>query len=270
MNRESDVQSIVRVLSVLEVLNQRSVTSIAVMHQVTGIPKPTLVRLLGTLVGAGYVFHVSRRGGYALTERVLRLSAGFHYHDAIVDSARPLLEDFTRRHKWMVSLSTPDTDAMLVRFNTQHISPFAPDTRFLNKRVGMLVSAVGRAYLAYCSDLERETILRFLQASTAEIDACAGDLDCVATVIERVRQKRYATIRRPRENHVRSIAIPVLSAESGGAVASMALFYFSLAMTEPQAAHRFLDELYEIAGKVASGLGDVHESSAVPATKRRA
>jgi IclR family mhp operon transcriptional activator len=270
VSRETDVQSIVRVLSVIEVLNQRSVTSIDAMHKVTGIPKPTLVRLLGTLVGAGYVFHVSRRDGYALTEKVLRLSAGYQYQDAVVDIARPLLEAFTRRHKWQISFATPDNDAMRVRFNTRHLSPFAPDNRRLNHRVGMLTSAMGRAYIAFCSNLEREIIMSFLLASDEDMNARAKEPGYVEVLIERARAKGYATIRRAAANHTRSIAIPVLSAGTETALASMAIFYFSSTMSEAQAAAKFLDEMYDIAGQITSALTRVHEAEPGAVSARRA
>jgi IclR family mhp operon transcriptional activator len=254
------------VLSVIEVLNKRTVTSVDVIHRVTGIPKPTLIRILGTLVGAGYVFHVSRRDGYALAEKILRLSAGFHYHDAIVDIARPLFDAFTRKHKWQLTLATPDTYAMLIRYNTRHLSPFAPDRRYLNQRLHMLASSVGRAYIAYCTDIERDTIMRFVQAPDAvrlAQLAKMGEIN-VEALIEATRHRRYATIERPPDNHVRSFGIPVLSAESGSAIASMAVSYFASAMTEAQATGRYLDEMYEIAERIAAGVSAMHEDFTDP------
>ncbi len=260
MREDTTVQSIVRILGVIEVLNQRSVTTVDMMHQATEIPKPTLIRLLGTLVETGYVFHVSRRDGYALTEKVLRLSAGFHYHDAIVDFARPLLEAFTEKHKWQISLGTLDSDAMLVRFNTRRMSPFAPDQLYLNRRVGMLTSALGRAYLAYSSKFERDSIMRLLKASNERTDAAARHAKLVDTLIETVRRQGYATIERPPGDRVRSIAVPILNMDpTRSAIAAITMFYFSSAMTEAQATSRYLKELYEIGDQIARALGEMHE-----------
>jgi IclR family mhp operon transcriptional activator len=262
MQREMDIQSIVRVLSVIETLNQRNVSSVDTIHHVTGLPKPTLVRILATLVGMGYVFHVSRRDGYALTEKVLRLSAGFRYHDAIVDIARPLLEAFTAEHKWQLSIGTLETDAMRVRFNTRHLSPFAPEQLFLNKRVGMLDSALGRAYLAFCSDIERDLILKFAKAADPEHFSAPRHDEALDRLLETIRAKRYATIERRPGNRVRSFAVPVLSADSGAAMGSIALFYFAGVMSEAQATERFLDELYAIGNRIADAVSDLHAHSA--------
>src|ERR1051325_7039443 len=120
MEREG-VQSATRALKVIEVLNRRRVTPLEALHADTALPKSTLVRLLETLIGAGYVVRVSRREGYALTENVLRLSAGVRHRDLMVDVARPLLEAFTREHKWQVSVATREADVVVIRATTRDI-----------------------------------------------------------------------------------------------------------------------------------------------------
>jgi len=91
MDRDETVHSVARAFNVVEILNSRRVTSLEALHKSTGVPKPTLVRLLETLIAAGYVHRVSRREGYAVTESVLRLSAGVRDRDVLVDVARPLM-----------------------------------------------------------------------------------------------------------------------------------------------------------------------------------
>jgi IclR family mhp operon transcriptional activator len=262
--RDTDIQSVVRALSVIEVLNQESVTSIDVAYRLTGLPKPTLSRILKTLVTAGYVTQVSRRDGYALTERILRLSTGFRYNDAIVDIARPLFETFTLKHKWQLTIATLDNDAMLVRYNTRHISPFAPHLRFLNRRLHVPACAMGRAYLAYCSQAERDVIMSFLRASdTGANDPSMRDLP-IEEMIEVTRRKGYATVEKRQDNSSRSFAIPILSRGSGAAVAAMAVSYYASALTEAQATSRYLDEMNEISDRISAALHAVHEERAEP------
>ena len=255
MRRPGDIQSVARALGVLEALNQRNVSSVEDLHRATGLPKPTLVRILGTLEGLGFVFHVSRRDGYALTEKILRLSAGFQHNDAIVDIARPLMEAFTARHKWQLSIATLEVDAMRVRFNTRHMSPFAPEQRWLNRRIGMLTSALGRAYFAYCPEDERAAILRFVEASTPRVLAEATPALDVERLVRQVRTMGYATIDRPLGDKVRSFAVPVLSRDDDARpLGALALFYFSSAMSEAQATARYLDEIRAMGRRIADGL----------------
>jgi IclR family mhp operon transcriptional activator len=256
--RDTDIQSVIRALSVIEVLNQESVTSIDVAYRLTGLPKPTLSRILKTLVTAGYVTHVSRRDGYALTERILRLSTGFRYNDAIVDIARPLFETFTLKHKWQLTIATLDNDAMLVRYNTRHISPFAPHLRFLNRRLHVPACAMGRAYLAYCSQAERDVIMSFLRASDTGANDQSRDLQ-IEEMIETTRRKGYATVEKRQDNSSRSFAIPILSWRSGAAVAAMAVSYYASALNEAQATTRYLSEMKEISDQISAALHELHE-----------
>ena len=259
--RDTDIQSVIRALSVIEVLNQESVTSIDVAYRLTGLPKPTLSRILKTLVTAGYVTHVSRRDGYALTERILRLSTGFRYNDAIVDIARPLFETFTLKHKWQLTIATLDNDAMLVRYNTRHISPFAPHLRFLNRRLHVPACAMGRAYLAYCSQAERDVIMSFLRASDTGANDQSRDLQ-IEEMIETTRRKGYATVEKRQDNSSRSFAIPILSWRSGAAVAAMAVSYYASALNEAQATTRYLSEMKEISDQISAALHELHEEPA--------
>jgi len=263
MAKSGTVQSALRALRVIEVLNRRRVTSLEILHARTGLPKATLVRLLETLITAGYVFRVSRREGYALTEQVLQLSAGVRHRDVIVDVARPLMEAFTRQHKWQVSLSTSERDCMLVRFTTRHISPFAREEIYLNRRVPILRSAIGRAYLAFCSADERAAIMNILaDADPTEIDETGGPAK-IDAMMRRVRREGYATIVRPPEDPSRSFAVPVLEPDTPESpLGSVVMFWYRSAMTEPQAIERYLGHVRSLADAIAAGLKHARELEA--------
>ena len=70
------IEPISRALQVLEALNRRRLTTIDELYQDTGLPKPTLVRLLQALIADEYVTHVSRTAGYRLAARVRALTSG--------------------------------------------------------------------------------------------------------------------------------------------------------------------------------------------------
>lgn len=246
MTQDAQVHAVAKALSVLEALNRSPVTPLASLHEVTGLPKSSLVRLLETLIETGYVVRVSRRDGYALTEAVLRLSSGVRHRDAIVDLARPLMIEFTRRHKWQVSLATAESDAMLVRFTTRHISPFSREQNFLNRRVHMIQSALGRAYFCFCSEEEQRFILTVLRAAGDEL-AIREDPGHIAAVVAKTRSRGYATIRRPRSNPTQSFAIPLMDPTVDSPLGAINLFYYRSAMTEAQAIERYLGPVRELA-----------------------
>ena len=247
------VQSLTRGLAVIEAMNRSGVSSLSALHALTGLPKSSLVRLLETLIEGGYVVRISRREGYALTDAVLRLSSGVRHRDLVVDVARPLMEAFTRRHKWQVSLATSERDSMLVRFSTRHISPFSREENFLNRRVGMLQSAVGRAYFAWCSDEERQFVLNALRAA-GDVLARPDRAADLGALLARVRSDGYATIERPRTDATRSFAVPVMEPGEEGPLGALAFFYYRSTMTEPQAIRRYLPLVTALAEEISAGL----------------
>ncbi|HSV01888.1 MAG TPA: helix-turn-helix domain-containing protein [Phenylobacterium sp.] len=260
MDKDAQVHTVAKALAILEALNQSRVMPLAALHEATRLPKSSLVRLLETLIQAGYVVRVSRRDGYALTEAVLRLSSGLRHRDVVVDLARPLMEAFTRQHKWQVSLATAERDSMVVRFTTRHISPFSREQNFLNRRVHMIQSAVGRAYFSFCSEEERGYILGVLRASGDEL-AIQEDAGHLAAIVARTRARGYATIRRPRSNPTQSFAVPLIHPETGSPVGAVTFFYYRSAMTEAQAVERYLAPVRQLADEIVAKLARFCESA---------
>ena len=248
------VNSVVRALSVVETLNHQPVTSLEALHQATGMPKPTLVRLLETLISAGYVHKVSRREGYAVTEGVLRLASGVRDRDVLVDVARPLLTGFTREHKWQVSLGTREEGEMLIRASTRNISPFSREQPFLNRRCSILGSVVGRAYFAWCAPAEREVIVELVRAQDTADGELARTTNTEA-LASAIRERGYAPDRIGRPGPHRSIGVPVLrEAGSEEVLGSIVMFFYLSVMSERQAAERYLGALNALAGEIAAGV----------------
>ena len=263
------VNSVVRALSVVETLNHQPVTSLEALHRATGMPKPTLVRLLETLIAAGYVHKVSRREGYAVTESVLRLAAGVRERDVLVDVARPLLEAFTLEHKWQVSLATREGDSMLIRATTRHISPFSREQLFLNRKVSILGSVVGRAFFAACAEVEREVIRDLILAGDTA-DAEAARTINVEALVRQVRERGYAPDRVGRPGPHRSIGVPVLrEAGSEQAIGSIVMFWYLSVMPEPQAVQRYLGPLHDLAARISQALQARMSGAPAPAPPPR-
>lgn len=252
MGEVTSVQAVVRTLRILEVLNRQSVTSLHRLYTATQLPKSTLVRLLETLISAGFVARISRREGYAPTERVLRLSAGVRHRELIVDMARSHLEDFTRTHKWQVSIATSEGDTMLVRFTTRHMSPFAREEVFLNRRVGMLRSAMGQVYFAHCPADEAAFILKLLAASDPTQIGSHGGLVQVEKLAAKIRRDGYASRGSSLADATCGLAAPILEPGiSGGPLAALVMTYYPSAMSEQEAIERYLPPIRAIAERIA-------------------
>jgi len=109
--RQAPREVLLRGLSVLEALNWRPISSVDQVAAQTGLPKATVVRVLHNLASKGYAQRLPLRKGYMLGERVLNLSSGYDSRNTVVEKARPLIEGFTTRYKWPVSLAIVEFDA---------------------------------------------------------------------------------------------------------------------------------------------------------------
>ncbi len=244
------VQPVIRSLRLLEALNEEDVSSLERLHKTTGLPKPTLVRLLDTLITSGYVRRVSRQSGYALAERVLRLSSGFRHSDRVVEAARPFLSALTAEHKWAVTLATCDGDGMVVRASTRQESPLSTDPATINRRIPMLMTALGRAYLAFCPDTEREAILALLRASDGPFDGVAKDQHFLDQLFRNIRRKGYASTAPFPGEQAMGLAVPIMRGEE--VAACVTLRYFSSAMPEQEAARRYLAPMQQAARAISA------------------
>jgi IclR family mhp operon transcriptional activator len=242
---------LLRGLAVLEALNRRPISSVDQLAVQTSLPKATIVRMLRNLAAGGYAQQLPRRKGYMLGERVLNLSSGFRSRDLVVEAARPLITAFTAKHKWPVSLATLEIDSMRVRVSSGVDSPFATatDRARLNRRVPLLISAHGRAYLAFCPADERTIILSLLKASSRPDDLAARDDRVVGNVLGAIRRAGYAITAPMPDEPAIGLALPVQSGEA--VLATISLRYLGRAMPEAEVARRYLAPLRALAVAVA-------------------
>jgi len=250
VEEKRSIQSIARAMRVLEALNRAGVVQVEQLHRDTKLPKSTLIRILETLTACGYVFQVSRKAGYALTERALRLSAGVRDRDALTSVARPFMDSFTLEHKWQISLGTYDAGSIMVRYSTRRFSPFAPEKTLVGGRTSMVLSALGRAYLAYCTPEEVDCILGQMTRSE---DVGAREMYGAPTIhkmLENVRHTGYAIAERQSDDPIRSFAVPITH-EAEPVLGSVSLFYYRSTMTEEQATQKYLTHLKTMATDIS-------------------
>jgi IclR family mhp operon transcriptional activator len=220
----------VRALSLLRAINQRRVSSVGDLHKDTGLAKPTIVRLLNTLVTEGYVTNDKMLGGYCVTSLVPTLSAGFHGAPMVVEAARPWCSDLTRRLKWPIAIAMLDDDAVVVRLSTIPDSPLSPFHATLNMRLSLVSRALGRAYLASCPRGERDILIRLLRKSTKPEDRPA-DLEATVSAVRAFVRKHGYAIRDPNVEPKSSstIAMPIFHGER--VLATIGLTYFRSAVS---------------------------------------
>lgn len=234
------IESVRRAFLVLEALNRRRATTLSVLTAETRLPRPTLVRLLKTLIALGYAARVSRELGYRLTDRVLTLAGGVRFIDHLIDAAIPHMSAFTRKHGWPLYLATPAAASMTIRHSTAPQSPMAFEGTGYNRPSPLLIGALGRAWIAFCSEGERRTALRGV--GVRESPALMARL-------EQIRSDGFAFTRPPRPHRIHGLGVPILGADR--VLGSLSMRFPSSAMNETQAASRYAKPLATLARAVA-------------------
>ena len=229
------IEPVRRSFAVLEALSRRRTSTLSLLVHETGLPRPTVVRLLHTLSALGYAQRVSREHGYRLTDRVLGLSGSIRFVDHLVDAAIPHMSRFTAEHGWPLYLATLSYGAITIRHSTAPESPMSFEGAGLNSRRSVLASALGRVWLAFCSESERRTILRDIGGLAPRQEAA------LRSALLRVRNAGYAFTASARVSRIHGMAVPIR--ERQRMLGSLSMRFPRSAMNEEQVASRFARRL---------------------------
>jgi IclR family mhp operon transcriptional activator len=218
------VKSVCRALDVLLTVNKLRIASVSKIHEETGFPKSTIVRMLETLRAEGYVARDNMCGGYRVTSRVQKLNSGYQGISQVIEVARPLAIDLTHRLKWPIGIGVIDGDAIAIKYWTGTISPWAHTNTVLGLRPDLLTTAMGRAYLAFCAADERDRRIGALRSDPGRGFGEEEERDFRA-LLEQVRRDGYAT-RDPRTKPYRTttLAVPIREGETVHALVSISIF----------------------------------------------
>jgi IclR family mhp operon transcriptional activator len=253
------VQSVRRALALLTELNRQRVASVGELHRRTGLPKPTIVRLLETLMAEGFVANDGRLGGYQVTSKVATLSGGFHGAPMVIEAARPWAIDLTHRLKWPVAIAVLQGDAVFVRFSTIPDSPVSPFHATINMRLSLVSRALGRAYLAYCPTEERQLLVHMLSASDHAEDRPANLARAVQQMVRSTRNRGFAE-RDPNVEPRNSgtIAVPIMA--QGQVLATLGLTYFRSAVPRPTVVETLVPALNEARAHIEQSVAALRPS----------
>lgn len=249
------IEPVRRSFAVLEALSRRRTSSLSLLVGETGLPRPTVVRLLHTLTALGYAQRVSRDQGWRLTDRVLGLSESIRFVDHLVDAAMPHMSRFTADHGWPLYLATLSSGAITIRHSTAPESPMAFEAAALNTRRSVLVSALGRVWLAFSGPDERRAILRDSEAAAALGGRTTAAFD---EMLVRIRREGWAFTARTR-SRIHGMAVPIRT--GGRMLGSLSMRFPHSAMSESEAASRFGPRLSEVARDIAADVAATREPS---------
>lgn len=254
-----EVRGLSRGLAVLRALNALpgGIGGVVELARATGLHRTTVKRLLETLKAEGLVHHKDEGALYALGFEVRRLSEGYVAFDWIDQVAAPAMRAHLRAMSWPSDLATPDGGFMIVRESTHRASLLSQHRATIGIRIPMLVSAIGRAWLTWCAEEEREATLALLRGRTDSIGQLARDQAYVKRVLRDTRRRGYATNKGEwaAEASVDAVAFPVRIGEH--AIAAINLVFQRNAVSDREVVVRYVPLLRSLADEISEGIAQV-------------
>lgn len=204
-SRSGSVQSVERATELLELLadagGQAPLSELAAQ---TGLPLPTIHRLMRTLLGRGYVRQLPNRR-YVLGPRLIRLgeSAGRQFGA----DARPFLAEVAQELGESANLAMIDRDMVVYVAQASSGHSMRMFTE-VGRRVHTHCTGVGKAVLAQLEDSAVREIMRRAGMPSAT-EHSITDVEALLAELATIREQGYAIDDGEQEIGVRCYAVPI-------------------------------------------------------------
>ncbi|NUT51353.1 MAG: IclR family transcriptional regulator [Saccharothrix sp.] len=206
MSGDAPLSAADKTLSVLEALADHS--RIADIADASGLPKPTVHRILQTLVQRGFA-RADGRGGYLGGPRILTLAGRFLQRLDVAEQVRPVLRDLQEGTGWTVHLALLSGDEAVYVAKLEGVGPY-----HLASRVGMSLrlhcTSIGKAVLAAMPDDEVRALVR-RTGLPARTERTITDVDALLAELAVVRERGYAEDHEENEAGVRAVGAAVVN-----------------------------------------------------------
>jgi len=243
------VRAFKRGLDVLHEVNRSGGIKAGEVARQLNLPRTTVYRLLETLEELGYVMRSSTDDRFRVTRHALALGDGYDPSVIICQAAAPHLAALGRRLVWPVDLSTYENAAMVIQETTHPRSPLSIDRGMTGKRLPMLRTSSGRAYLSACQPGERDVIVAHLRRIDEPDDRPFLEPNRLSRMIEETKKRGWATRDAGEYNDkTSSIAVPIVRGDI--VYGSISIIWIRTAMVLEEAENAFAPALLETAKQI--------------------
>jgi IclR family mhp operon transcriptional activator len=244
-----EVRGLTRGLDVLKALNAEpgGVASTTTLAKACALDRTTTKRLLETLRASGFVRKGEREGQYCLTFEVRRLAEGFEDETWVGKVATPMMEAAVRALVWPSDLGTAEAGFIVVRESTHRLSPLSQHRAMIGERMPMLLTAMGRAYLAACDEHERDATLEQLRRRSDSLGDLARNRAYVRRLLNATSQRGYAYNDGEWQQQAAfaAIAVPVFSGDR--LLAALSMIFPKASVSKGDLEQRFVPALRNLA-----------------------
>lgn len=209
------ITSVEKALHVLEAASAKGESSLAELARATALHKPTLLRLIGILIEAGFLER-TRHGRYSVTLKLWRIGCSVVHYDMVRERIIPLLHELVELTGETTHYAVYEASYSVYVEKVEGTHPIRAYTT-IGGRSPAYASATGKALLAWRSVDEINAVAAGARRHTRTTIATPR---AIAAELEWVRSHGYAINRGEWRKDVWGVAAPVVG-RSGLVVAAV-------------------------------------------------
>ncbi|MBJ6135246.1 helix-turn-helix domain-containing protein [Ochrobactrum sp. Q0168] len=188
----NQVRSLKRGLDILSFLSAHGGTKAGELARSLNLSRGTVYRLLQTLDADGYVSFNSGDQRFKVTNKAATLGDGFRSESELAEILKPLIRKYAKELIWPIDFLVYDNGTMVVIDSTHTLSPMSIDHSMVGRRVPLLRTAAGRAYLAHVSHSQQKIMVEQLKNLKEQDDAPFLDETRLSIMLQKIKAKGIA------------------------------------------------------------------------------
>lgn len=229
------IRSLERGVAILQLVNTMGEATAGKIAQEIGLPRPTVYRILDTLVESGLLYRSpSAQKVYRLTEAVGKLSTSLARADPVAAAARRVLSGASLDVAWPVFLSTYTEEGMVIRETTRGSSVFWTELGWVGAIAPFWEVSPGWAFVAHAPARLQKTLIE------------QGPPDAQSR-LETIRYQGYA-LDHDASGRVFGISVPVGDGDT--LIGALATIWEANEATEPSVVDDYLASLTSLRDQI--------------------
>ena len=253
--RAQGVESLRRGLLILTEVNRSGGARPGEIAKALSLPRPTVYRLLETLEELGFVARSGSDDRIRVTIAARGLGDGYDSDVHFAQSGGPILRELSRRLIWPCDLVVYEDLAMVIQETTHAASPLSIDRAMIGRRLPILRSSCGRAFLAACPSEEAEKIIEHLRRRDDPEDRPFLEPVLLDRMLKETRARGYGI--RHHENYIpKTSSIAVAVRRDNAALGCITVIWITSALPLSEAVAQFYEPLSLAATQIAETFGD--------------
>ncbi|HSI57527.1 MAG TPA: IclR family transcriptional regulator [Ideonella sp.] len=250
--RPDTVSALERGIAVLRCFSEeRRIISHTDLSRLTGIPRPTVTRLAGTLVTLGLLKQDPQTERFALAAGVVSLARAFLAGLDVRAVARPLMQGLAEASGGSVYLAVRDGLEMVLVEACRARSSMLSTRLDVGSRAPMANAALGRAYLGAIAAPEREALIESLRLARGTDWAYL--VPGLRSALDDMRQHGYCLSAGEFHREINSVSVPLTGPD--GEVMALNCGGAAFAFTEERLRADIAPRLLALAQALASEIG---------------